>query len=242
MKTPDSLHPADDHVDIGGYLTESLEPEQVREVEEHLAGCAECRAEVESLREWEKALGAVPDAMLLDGPPEGGDLLLQRTLRQIRTESSGRRNRRSAWVSSAAVVVVAAAISAGVVVGRVTNDQPSLEGQAPPAPTVSTAAPGTRFATATDATTGARITVAVSPLPGWVRLNAAVSGIPAGELCRLVIVGKDGTKILAGSWVVSQKGEDEGTTLDGTALIDLTQVASVEVENTSGKKFTSLQL
>ena len=80
------------HVDLAGYLTKSLDAEQVHLAEEHLAGCAECRAEVESLREWTMALEAVPEAMLLDGPPEGGDLLLQRTLRQIRDESAGRRS------------------------------------------------------------------------------------------------------------------------------------------------------
>lgn len=64
----DSSTPTSDHVDIGGYLTGELDREQAQRVEEHLAGCAECRAEVESLREWQAALGAVPEAMLLDGP------------------------------------------------------------------------------------------------------------------------------------------------------------------------------
>lgn len=242
MTTLDSMNTADDHVDIGGYLMGTLEPEQAQAVEKHLAGCAECRAEVESLREWQKALEAVPDAMLLDGPPEGGDLLLQRTLRQIRTESGGNRTRRNTLMSSAAVVVVAAAISAGVVVGRVTGDPDQVAAPPTPSPTVSTAPAGTRLATATDPTTGARITVAIQPAPGWVRINAAVSGIPAGEPCKLLVVGKDGTEILAGSWVVSQKGEDEGTNLDGSALIDPDNVARVEVENVAGKRFTAVTL
>lgn len=241
MTTLDSMNTADDHVDIGGYLMGELDQQTTAEVEKHLAGCAECRAEVESLREWQKALEAVPEAMLLDGPPEGGDLLLQRTLRQIRTESGGRRFRRNTLISSAAVVVVAAAISAGVVVGRATNE-PVDQALPTPTPTVSTVGPDTRLATATDPTTGARITVAIQPAPGWVRINAAVSGIPAGEPCKLLVIGKDGTEILAGSWVVSQKGEAEGTTLDGSALIDPANVARVEVENVAGKRFTAVEL
>ncbi|RKR86328.1 putative zinc finger protein [Micromonospora pisi] len=240
MTTLDSKNTFDDHVDIGGYLMETLDPEETRQVEQHLADCAECRAEVESLREWQQALETVPEAMLLDGPPEGGDLLLQRTLRQIRAESGGRRTRRNTLMSSAAVVVVAAAISAGVVVGRASDDGAS-QALPTPSPTVATAAPDTRFATADDATTGARITVALEPAPGWVRINAAVSGIPAGEPCKLLVIGKDGTEVLAGSWVVSQKGEAEGTTLDGSALIDPANVARVEVENVAGKKFTSVE-
>jgi hypothetical protein len=230
------------HVDLAGYLTKSLDAEQVRQVEEHLAGCAECRTEVESLQEWTMALEAVPEAMLLDGPPEGGDLLLQRTLRQIRDESSGRRHRRTALVSAAAAVIVAAAIASGVLVGRGTVE-PGPFAQPPPSSQVEpTTIPGTRTGTAVDSDTGARITVAVAPAPGWVRIKAAVSGIPAGERCRLEVVAKDGTAILAGSWLVSEKGAAEGTTLDGSALVAPAEVASVRVVTESGKQYTSVRI
>lgn len=227
------------HVDLAGYLTNSLDAEQVRLVEEHLAGCAECRAEVESLREWTMALEAVPEAMLLDGPPEGGDLLLQRTLRQIRDESAGRRQRRTALVSAAAAVVVAAAIGSGVMVGRGTVDPVTPRALPTPAQVEPTTIPGTRTATAVDAQTGARITVAVAPAPGWVRIKAAVAGIPAGERCRLEVVARNGTVVLAGSWVVSEKGADEGTTLDGSALVAPAEVASVRVVTETGRQYTS---
>jgi hypothetical protein len=228
------------HVDLAGYLTKSLDAEQVRAVEEHLAGCAECRTEVESLREWTMALEAVPEAMLLDGPPEGGDLLLQRTLRQIRDESTGRRHRRTALMSAAAAVVVAAAIASGVVVGRGTVDPAGPTALPAPSQVEPTTIPGTRTATAVDADTGARITVAVAPAPGWVRIKAAVAGIPEGERCRLEVVARDGTVVLAGSWVVSEKGAGEGTTLDGSALVAPADVASVRVVTEGGKEYTSV--
>lgn len=230
------------HVDLAGYLTKSLDAEQARQVEEHLAGCAECRTEVESLQEWTMALEAVPEAMLLDGPPEGGDLLLQRTLRQIRDESTGRRHRRTALVSAAAAVIVAAAIASGVVVGRGTVEGPREALPVPSQPVEATTIPGTKTATAVDADTGARITVAVAPALGWVRIKAAVSGIPAGERCLLEVIGKDGTKVLAGSWVVSEKGADEGTTLDGSAIVPPAEVASVRVVTESGKQYTSVKV
>jgi hypothetical protein len=228
------------HVDLAGYLTKSLDAEQVRAVEEHLAGCAECRTEVESLREWTMALEAVPEAMLLDGPPEGGDLLLQRTLRQIRDESTGRRHRRTALMSAAAAVVVAAAIASGVVVGRGTVDPAVPTALPTPSQVEPTTIPGTRTATAVDADTGARITVAVAPAPGWVRIKAAVAGIPEGERCRLEVVARDGTVVLAGSWVVSEKGAGEGTTLDGSALVAPADVASVRVVTEGGKEYTGV--
>jgi len=232
------------HVDLAGYLTKSLDAEQVRQVEEHLAGCAECRTEVESLQEWTMALEAVPEAMLLDGPPEGGDLLLQRTLRQIREESTGRRHRRTALVGAAAAVIVAAAIASGVLVGRGTVErEPTLVLPTPSAQVVvPTTVPGTKTATAVDPDTGARITVAVAPSPGWVRIKAAVSGIPAGERCLLEVIGKDGTRVLAGSWVVSPKGAAEGTTLDGSAIVAPADVASIRVVTESGKQYTSVKV
>ncbi|MFC3503334.1 anti-sigma factor family protein [Micromonospora krabiensis] len=241
----DSLMPAGDHVDIGGYLMGELDQEQLRQAEEHLAGCAECRTEIESLQEWQGALQAVPEAMLLDGPPEGGDLLLQRTLRQVRSESSGRRQRRGVLLSAAAVVALAAAVSGGVVLGRTTGDAPDTRALPTP-PTASTSAtatdPATRYASTTDPGTGARLTVAVTPAAGWVRVNAAVSGIAQGERCRLLVVGKDGSTVLAGSWLVSETGAVGGTTLDGSALIDPAQVGGVRVENTDGKAYATVTL
>ncbi|MET7862882.1 anti-sigma factor family protein [Micromonospora taraxaci] len=238
----DSSVPAGDHVDIGGYLMGELDQEQLRRVEEHLASCAECRTEVESLQEWKHALEAVPEAMLLDGPPEGGDLLLQRTLRQVRGESSGHRQRRRVILSAAAVVALAAAVSGGVLLGRTTDDAPDTRALPAPSTTVTATNPATRNATTTDPGTGARLTVAVTPAPGWVRVNAAVSGIPRGERCRLLVVGKDGNAVLSGSWLVSEGGAADGTTLDGSALIDPAQVGEVRVENTDGKVFVTAKL
>ncbi|MFI5494441.1 anti-sigma factor family protein [Actinoplanes sp. NPDC051859] len=227
-----------EHVDLTGYLTKSLDAEQNRAVEEHLTECDECRAEVESLREWTMALEAVPEAMLLDGPPDDADLLLQRTLRQIRKESAGTRQRRTALVGVAAAVVMAVAIGGGALVGR------STAPESPPRalPTIPVSVPGTRTAVAQDPDTKAEISVAVAPAPGWVRVKAAVSGIPRGERCRLEVVAKDGTSVLAGSWVVSEAGADEGTTLDGSALVPPDQVASVRVVTETGKQYTTVSV
>ena len=242
MNPPDNANPTSDHVDLAGYLLETLGPEEKRRVEEHLAECAECRGEVDSLREWTTALHAVPEAMRLDGPPDDADLLLQRTLRQVRDESSGRRHRRTAMVASAAAAVIAAAIAGGIVVGRTTAPEPAPLAQPSAVPSTAATPPGTRFATASDPRTGARISVAVIPAAGWVRINATVAGIAAGERCRLEVVGRDGVAILAGSWVVSEAGATAGTTLNGSALIDPAQVASVRVVNTAGREFANVSV
>jgi hypothetical protein len=244
MNTPDSPNSTSDHADIAGYLLDTLSPEERQQADEHFAGCDECRAEVESLQEWAAALRDVPEAMLLDGPPDDADLLLQRTVRQVRDESSGRRHRRTALVTGAAAAVLAAAVAGGVAVGRSTAPEtPPLAQPSPAAPSAAASTPpGTRIAAASDAATGARISVAVIPAAGWVRVNATVGGITAGERCRLEVVGRDGTAVLAGSWLVSTAGEANGTTLNGSALIAPTEVASVRVVNTAGRQFVSVPI
>jgi hypothetical protein len=243
MNTPDTPNSTSDHADIAGYMLETLTTEEREQADAHIAECAECRTEVESLQEWAAALRDVPEAMLLDGPPDDADLLLQRTLRQVRDESSGRRHRRTALVTGAAAAVLAAAVAGGVAVGRSTAPEPPLAQPSAAAPSAAASTPpGTRIAAATDPSTGARISVTVVPAAGWVRVNATVGGIKAGERCRLEVVGRDGTAVVAGSWLVSAAGEVNGTTLNGSALIDPAQVASVRVVNTAGRQFASVQV
>ncbi|GAA1531308.1 zf-HC2 domain-containing protein [Kribbella lupini] len=226
---------ATEHADIDGYVDGELDTAGAEQVEQHLAGCASCREEVNALRELQSFLQEVPAEALLDGPPEDADLLLQRTLRQVRKESATPGRGRVAVIASIAAVAAVAAVVGGVLIGRNTVDNPPIAGPEP-TPTAS-AVPGTRFASSVDARTGARLTVRVEPAAGFVRVNVAVTGLPANEPCRLVVVGKDGRRETAGSWLVSEKGAANGTTLDGTALIDPADVAAVLIENTSGQQF-----
>ncbi|MFD4252598.1 anti-sigma factor [Amycolatopsis thermoflava] len=216
---------------LAAYLLEALEHEEMRAMQRHLNSCRRCQAEVASLRMARAALEVVPPEAMLDGPPDGGDLLLQRTLGQVRRERDSRM-RRNRLVAGAAAVAVAIALGAGgVVLGRTT---------APP--TVTAQEPGTRTVSGTDAVTGATMSVAVRPAAGWVRLTASVGGIPAGQKCRLVVVARDGSRVEAGSWLVSPAGERDGTALDGFALVAPAEVTAVVVENLDGRRFVEVPL
>ncbi|MEV4598872.1 zf-HC2 domain-containing protein [Amycolatopsis sp. NPDC049253] len=230
-----------DRFDLEAYVAGEAGTTDQQDVEQHLTTCAECREEVESLREMQEFLGALPPEALLDGPPDDADLLLQRTLRQIRSESAGARGRGRILAASAAVVVAAAALGAGVLVGKSGDSGAGTAVAAPPVSAPATVAPGTRFVTGESAS-GARLNVAVTPAVGWVRLNASVTGIPAGQKCRLVVVGKDGSREIAGNWLVSDKAASDGVNLDGSALVDPANVGSVLVENTDGHQFVSASL
>jgi len=232
MSAPEHKNPTNDHVDMAGYLMEMLTPEEKTRADEHLAGCAECRDEIASLQEWSAAMRDIPDEMLLDGPPEDADLLLQRTLRQVRQEAAGSRTRRFAVLATAAAAVVAVAIGGGVLLGRgtATTTVPQAQSSVPA---------GSRTLTATDDATKASISATIQPAAGWIRVSATVQGIPAGEKCRLEVLGRDGEAILAGSWLVSPAGEAGGTTLNGSALIDNADVTAVRVVNTTGREFVT---
>jgi hypothetical protein len=239
----------DAHIDVQALMLDDLGSQDERTARYHLASCRSCREDVASLRSLEDALRGLPPEALLEGPPPDAELLLHRTLRENRTlsgpESAGGRQRRALSFSAAAVLVALVAGVSGAV-GFSLNDTPQATSPVPPAPSAATSsaaeAAGTRYASSLDAATGARLTVSVQPAAGFVRVNAAVTGIPAGERCRIIVEGLDGTQEVAGSWVVSEKGASEGAAIDGSAMIDAADVKAVLIENADGKQFASAAL
>lgn len=223
---------------LGAYVLGALDEQEVRAVEEHVAACPQCRTELDELQAMEEAMGGMPPEMLLDGPPDDADLVLQRTLRQVRAERGGQVRRRQVGIGLVAAVVAAVVLGGGFVAGRSTAPQEAL-----PTPTTQpTIEDNVKVGTAKDPATGALMTVKVKPAAGWVRVNASVAGVVKNTKCKLLIVAKDGTRHEAGSWLVSQLGEKEGTNLDGSALVAPDDVAAVEVRDFDGKPLVTVQV
>jgi anti-sigma factor RsiW len=217
-----------DPEEIGAHVLGLLDAEQSAAVEQHLAVCAECRREWEELHEMVDLLDDVPPEAFLDGPPDGGDLLLQRTLRQVRAESGASRRRRRFVLTGTAAVALAAVLAGGVAIGR-TTAPPPVAGTTAPAPGATVLAGG--------GDPGITMNATITPAAGWVRLRATVAGVPPGQRCRLVVVAADGRREVAGSWLVPPTGWRDGITLDGSALVAPDQVAAVVVENDAGHQF-----
>lgn len=231
------------HTQLGAYALGALDPGEAADFERrHLQTCAQCRFDLNELVALRESLDEVPPEAFLDGPPEGGDLLLQKTLRRVRDEESvapartGRSSRRGLALVAAAVLVVAA-LGGGILVGRQTA--PGTDGgiAAPPLNV-----PGTKTVEGSNSATGAQLTASVSPFQGWVRVNVAVKGVKAGEKCLLQVVTKQGQAVTAGSWQVSDKWESQGFSLDGSALVAPDDVKSVDIVTTDGKKLVSAQV
>ncbi|TWD72422.1 putative zinc finger protein [Kribbella amoyensis] len=224
-----------DRSQLGAYALGALEPDEAREVEQHLAGCAECRTELAELEELKAYLGEVPPEAFLDGPPPDGDLLLQRTLREVRdaeTPPPVPVRKRSRWLAvAAAVVVLMSAVGGGVVVGRQSVEQVA---EAPSA--------GARQVTATDAVTGAKMATTVEPRSGWSWIDVQINGLTAGAECKLLVTDTSGKVWTAGSWVVSEKAAQDGSRFGGGVLVPLDQVKSVEIQTLQGEHVVTTQL
>jgi hypothetical protein len=220
-----------DRSQLGAYALGALEPDEIREVDEHLATCAECRAEVAELEEMKEFLGEVPPEAFLEGPPPDGDLLLQRTLREVRTTAAPAaappaKRSRSRWLAvAAAVVVVAGALGGGVVIGRQSAEQQT---DVPVA--------GSKQVTATDTTTGTTMATTVEPRAGWSWVQVQIKGLKAGAECEMLITDKGGKTWVAGTWRVSEKSARENNSrFEGGVLVPIDQVKTVEIRTLQGQ-------
>jgi anti-sigma factor RsiW len=218
---------AHDPGELAAHALGLLDPREAAAVQAHLTTCSQCRREYLDLRETTGLLEEVPPEMLLEGPPHpDAEPVLQRALWQIRGESRTRRTRRRVVLAVAAVVTGLALAAGAAVVARMTAPEASVAG-----PVV----PGTISVQGTQG--DVRLAADLSPARGWVRVSAHVSGIPAGERCQLVVVGKDGSENVAGGWLTGS--DPAGATVDGSAIITADQVAQVVVRNEAGQQFVS---
>jgi hypothetical protein len=223
-------HREQDHDLLGAYALGVLDPDEAHTVDAHLASCTGCRRELTRLAAMTSSLAGVPAEAFLDGPPEGGDVLLRRTLRAVRDDNRRTRRQRITLFAAGLIVLATVAAGAGVLAGRGEVQRTEVQ---------RTEVQHVRVTAATDPRTGATIRTTVTPAAGWVRVHADVRGIKAGKRCQLMVVGRGGVPVVAGSWLVSSKGEADGTSLNGSALVAADDVAAVEVVTFDNEKLVS---
>lgn len=214
---------------LGAYVLGVLDHDEQEAVQGHLDSCTACRREVDDLREMEAALGEIPPEAFLEGPPPEGDLLLHRTLAEVRTRSRRRTWRNRALVAAAAVLVTLVALGAGTAIGRTTGTDAPVA-----SPSTAPLFPATepRTGAATDPDTGVTMQATIKPAAGWVRVGVTITGVAAGEQCRLVVVARDGSREQAGSWLAPGAGTAK---VDGAALMAPADVTAVQAETYAGE-------
>lgn len=222
-----------DRSQLGAFALGALDPDEERAVHAHVSTCPECQRELADFVSLRQALDQVPPEAFLDGPPNGGDLLLRETLRQVRAAAPEHARRRwsPALVAAAVVALVAVTLGGGVLIGRATAPDTVVADSLPD---------GSLLAEATDPATGASATVAVEPRAGWVWVTADIAGVPAGEKCEMVVTADNGDEFVAGSWLVSEQGAARGLELEGAALVAPDDVASVSIRTLDGRTMVTI--
>lgn len=253
----------------GRWLARELSEQEQQQWEDLLAEDADFAAQMRSLEEVAQAVRELPPELFIDGPSEDYQLMARRVTTAARSNATGAQPQdptsdrhigaaaakkpretgpgRRWWLTAAACALLAA--GAGVVAGG-SWERRSGETIAAPTPTVTVTAtpaptpppPNVVTAANRNEETGAAMQVRLTPAAGWVRVQVTVTGIPAGQRCRIWVVSQDGQRELAGSWLVSPKGAQEGTTLDGSAIIDPDQVTNIIIENTAGTPYITVPI
>lgn len=190
---------------LGVYVLGAIDPAERALVDSHLASCRECRDELAGLAGLPALLARVSaeEAAALassDGPPPGAEETREppRELLATVLDLTAARRRRRRWTQAslgvAAALIVAAGVFGGLRLGAA-QSPPSASGQDYPGP-----ASGP-WQEATTSAHGMSATVAYRPMGWGTQLAVRVSGIPIGTSCQLWVIGPNGSRIRAGSWV-----------------------------------------
>lgn len=195
--------------ELAAYLLGALGESERARVREHLAGCAECRAEFDELAPLPGLLSRVSvDELTRDAvSPDPG--FTDRTI----AAAAGRQRhiRRRLAGAAAAVVVAAGATAIGV--------------------TASTRSPAIATMRAANPATGVHGEVQLISRAVGTQLDVTVTGLATHQWCVMVVVGRDGTRQTAASWQATYTGS---ASIQGTTAIPESQVSAVVVETPSG--------
>lgn len=245
---------------LGGYVLGTLPPAEMEQVRDHLAGCAECRAEHAQLAGL-PALLATVTAMEAAGrtvPAADEDLagrLVARAaesaqgtpparpaaagapqaheagvLERLLRQAAARRRR--TWRLQLAGAAASVMLMAGAVAGTWLATAGSLSSEAKqPGPTAP--APARTFS-GNDPTTGVTASVKVSPSAWGSVLLVSAKGAPAGITCRLQAVGRGGVIADGATW---RAGEyPPGTTVPGAVPMSPSAIEHFEIVAGNGQK------
>jgi anti-sigma factor ChrR (cupin superfamily) len=192
--------------DLGAYALGALEPGERRRVEEHLARCPSCAAEMAEFAALPSLLDRVDPADLTPAAVTPSPELFAR-MTAAAAPPSRVRNRAIALVAAALLAVLGVGVTIWV--------------SSSPNETVT-------------ATAGAvRATVTVSPVDHGSALDVTVTGMHPHETCSLVAVGRDGVRHAAGEWPASAAG---GGTWRGWADVDRDDLAAVVLVGDGGRE------
>ncbi|MGT2461883.1 anti-sigma factor family protein [Sinomonas atrocyanea] len=226
MTTGEFRQGHEQRMDLGAYVLGALSQQERQAVEDHLAQCAQCRAELAGLETLPALLDAVPAeraAQIADDAgraPEPGTApreLLARVTRR-------RRARAAAWTASLAAAA-AGFFAAGIALGPTLGVRPDQA--APPPPSASATAGATTVTLASG--DGARVDLALVARAWGTELDLTCRGMPNGGAYTVWVVSAGGTAQQAGAW--SSTGYSGRAVLTGATSFELPAIRAVEIRD-----------
>ncbi|MBS1880739.1 MAG: zf-HC2 domain-containing protein [Actinobacteria bacterium] len=201
---------------LGAYALGQLPAEERAGLEAHLEGCAECRAEAESLRSLGKLMARADPARIVEPAPRPPAHLRERVETTIGAERASerrsRRRRRFGFALGGFATAAAAAVLALVVFGG--------GGATPPEQQVAF----------TNLPKGVEIDATLQPHAFGTEIRMYVGGIRSGTLCRVFLRGDDGRLYPAGSFRY-RWGNDAEAILSSALDLSRTRAIGVHAGN-----------
>lgn len=210
---------------LGAYLLGGLEPDEVSRFEQHLAGCADCRRELDELATLPALLDAVPgaDAVALTGPPYAAGRTVPSEATSLGAVASAgepaalldelavrRRKSRRRWAAFVGAVA-AACLALGVLAAPLFNPPPR------PDASYSVEAPG-----------GLQVQLALVKKAWGTEVSFAGTSLPTQGTLSLWVKGRDGTEDRACSWSATPGGRSRIT---GATPTQISRISSVELRD-----------
>jgi hypothetical protein len=202
---------------LGALVLGALDPVERDQVEAHVRSCASCSAILGELAPLPGLLHRI-DLPTAEGPPPQD--LLERAIAQARGEEAVEPLRRR-WKAVAAAGAAAAA-AAILVVGMLVSSHPQSV-------TVS----------ATSAGTDVSARVVVTPTDSGTELALTLEGVPAGEHCQLVAVGRDGSREVASTWIANYEGE---AVVTGNTSVTRADLRRLDITTTDGQTLVTIDV
>ena len=197
---------------LGALVLGALDPAERDQVETHARECPSCAAMLSELAPLPGLLHRIDLPTLED--------LLERAIAQARAEEPVALPRRR-WKAAALVAAAAAAVVVLMVSMLVSNQPRSF--------TVS----------ATSPVTAVEATVQVTPTDSGTELDLTLEGVDAGEHCQLVVVGRDGEREVASTWIANYEGE---AAITGNTSIMRADLRHLEVTTLDGRTLVTVEV
>jgi len=219
------------HYDVASYALGVLDAADVDRFEEHLVTCDACAMELESLLPVTRLLAEVDrDAFQKTSQSVSDGMMFDRMRNVVAFERKRGKARLTFMVAAAAAVAVIATLALSIaLIGRPggnsgggtrpgTNNQaggratvgapPTTAGQSESIPGLNSPPAGGNVTTltATDALSGATLSVAIDPRSWGSQLSVTIGNIHGPVTCTLQVIDKSGHSEIAGSWTVSAEG------------------------------------